>query len=308
MLALASRSNLRLYAALSTLRWPRSYYLKILMLCFVGTHIPLIATVGLSLIILDVPVSTELSIILIMLGGTVIAAAATIYAVRAMLSPIAAVTTELERYRQSEEFNELPHTGNDEAASLMDSVNSLIMQFRATKLELETLSNMDALIGIGNRRWLLGKAQALLTGHSNAWAPTTVALIDLDSFKVINDSCGHAAGDDVLKRVGDILTRHSRPTDLVGRLGGDEFCVIFPRCPLDEAAAVIERMRGALARTGLAEKYGVPVSFSAGLTDRLDDAEDLDDTFARADRALYDAKSAGRDRIEVVLSAADPRT
>lgn len=114
---------------------------------------------------------------------------------------------------------------------------------------LEFQSNTDTLVGIGNRRWLLGKAQSLLTPPSNYWAPTTVAIIDLDSFKTINDTARHAAGDDVLKQVGEILVAHSRPTDLVGRLGGDE---------------------------------------------------DLDDTMARADNALYAAKSVGRNQIRIV--------
>ncbi|MGX1306042.1 diguanylate cyclase (GGDEF)-like protein [Amorphus suaedae] len=299
--------RMRLYSALSALRWPRSYYMKILVLCFVGTHIPLLATVVLSLLILNVPASTEVPIILIMLGGTVVAATATVFCVRAMLAPIAAVTAELERYRQTEEFTELPRAGKDEAASLMHSVNTLIRQFIATKSELETLSNMDALVGIGNRRWLLGKAEAILTKEANAWAPTTVALIDLDCFKAINDTCGHAVGDAVLKRLGEILTTYSRPTDLVGRLGGDEFCIIFLQCTVEEAAAAVERMRLALARTDVARAHGMTLSLSAGLTTRAEDGEDLDDTFARADRALYDAKAAGRDRIKIALAGQDTR-
>lgn len=302
MLTLPSQTNLRIYAALSDLHWPKSYYLKILVLCFVGTHIPLLATVILSLIILDVPLSTEVSILLIMLLGTVVAAVATVFVVRAMLAPIAAVTTELDRYRRTGEFNELPRKGSDEAASLMETVNALIDQFMQTKLELEIQSNMDALVGIGNRRWLLGKAESLLGRPPNEWSPTTIALIDLDGFKSVNDTCGHAAGDEVLKQLGEILTTHSRPSDLVGRLGGDEFCVIFLRCGVDEAAAAVERMRTALAGTDLAAKYGVPVSISAGLTSRADDDEDLDDTLARADKALYEAKASGRNRVHIAAA------
>jgi len=302
MLTFPSQTNLRIYAALSDLHWPKSYYLKILVLCFVGTHIPLLATVVLSLMLLDVPVSTEVSVLVIMLIGTVLAAVATIFVVRAMLAPVAAVTTELDRYGRTGEFSELPRTGSDEAATLMEMVNALIRQFVQTKAELELQSNMDALVGIGNRRWLLGKAETILGGHANEWAPTTIALIDLDSFKTINDTCGHAAGDEVLKRLGEILTTHSRPSDLVGRLGGDEFCVIFLHCGVEEAAAAVERMRAALANTELAERYGVPVSISAGLTGRVDDDEDLDDTLARADRALYEAKASGRNRVHIAPS------
>jgi len=297
--SIASPTNLRIYAALSDIAWPRSYYLKILVLCFIGTHIPLLATVVASLLILDVPLAKELSVLLLMLAATVVAAVATVFVVRAMLAPIAAVTNELERYRQKGEFSTLPERGRDEAGTLMKTVNSLLRQFTETKAELEIQSNMDALVGIGNRRWLLGKAEALLTRPSNAWSPTTVALIDLDSFKTINDTAGHAAGDAVLKRVGEILLAHSRPTDIVGRLGGDEFCIVFPRCDVSAAAAAVERMRKAVCETSLGEDYGVAVSISVGLTYRSEEDEDLDDTLARADRALYEAKAAGRNRIHV---------
>lgn len=295
----------RFYAALSKLPWPKSYFLKILAICFVGTHIPLIATVIVCLALMDIPVHTELSVLLIMLAGTVVAAAATVFVVRAMLAPVSAVTKEMERYRQNGEFHELPATGTDEAAMLMRTVNSLLHHVTRTNAELETQSNIDALVGIGNRRWLLAKAELLLTRPSNDWAPTTVAIIDLDNFKAINDTAGHAAGDDVLKKVGAILLAHSRPADMVGRLGGDEFCIFFPRCDVTAAATAVERMRKAVLESGLVEKYGVTVSLSAGLTSRQDQNEDLDDTLARADHALYAAKSAGRNRIEISLADRD---
>ena len=296
------QQSFRFYMALSKLPWPRSYFLKILALCFVGTHIPLIGTAIACILLLDVPVQTERSVLLIMLAATVAAAAATVFFVRGMLAPVSAVTHELERYRQSGAFQPLPGRGADEAAVLMRTVNALLDEVTETRSELERRSNMDTLVGIGNRRWLLSKAETLLTRPSNDWAPTTVAIIDLDNFKTINDTAGHAAGDEVLRQVGRILLAHSRPTDIVGRMGGDEFCIVFPLCDVTAAAAALERMRKAVSETDLTQKFGVAVSLSAGLTPRQDADENLDDTLARADRALYEAKAAGRNRIEIARS------
>ena len=291
-----------LYMALSELPWPKSYFLKILALCFVGTHIPLIGTVVACILLLDIRVESELSVFLILLASTVAAAAATVFIVREMLAPVSAVTNELQRYRQSGEYQKLPTRGADEAAVLMRTVNALLDEVTESKSELERRSNMDTLVGIGNRRWLLTKAETLLTRPSNDWAPTTVAILDLDNFKSINDTAGHAAGDEVLRQVGRILLAQSRPTDIVGRMGGDEFCIVFPLCDVTAAAAALERMRKAVSETDLAERYGVAVSLSAGLTRRQDQDEDLDDTLARADSALYKAKAEGRNRIEISLS------
>lgn len=291
--------DLTLYAALSRLPWPKSYYFKILALCFVGTHIPLIATAVLALALLPIPMNIELALVGLLLATTAAAATATILLVRGMLSPIAAVTRALDAYRQDGSYTPIPAVGDDEAGMLISTVNTIVREFTETRSELEALSYRDDLIGIGNRRWLLGKANELLRSDDANARPTTVALLDLDSFKVINDTCGHAAGDDVLKQVGAVLTAHSRPRDLVGRLGGDEFCVIFLDCPREEAAAAVDRMRTALKQKRLDERYGIDVSISCGLTERHDPHEDLDETFARADKALYRAKEAGRGQTEL---------
>lgn len=300
--------NLGIYSAFSRIPWPKSYFMKILAVCFVGTHIPLIVTVILGLWLVDLSGGAKLAVLGLLLVGTIIGTVATIVIVRGMLAPVAAIDRNLTRFRDRDEFDELPQVGNDELSDLMQTVNTVVRRVTQTRKELEALSFQDDLVGIGNRRWLLGRASEILSRSEQNWRPTTIALIDLDAFKHINDTCGHNVGDEVLKEISDILAEHSRPTDLLGRIGGDEFCIIFLKCRAQEAEAAIDRMRAAIAARGLSERFDVPVSISCGLTERHDSRENLDETFARADEALYAAKAAGRNRTQIAPPAATPGT
>jgi diguanylate cyclase (GGDEF)-like protein len=119
--------------------------------------------------------------------------------------------------------------------------------------------------------------------------------LDIDHFKRINDEHGHAAGDVTLAALGDLLARHVRPFDTVGRLGGEEFGIILADCPAEQ---VLERAQ-ALVTTIRRESAGwdVPITVSAGVATIPDHAADPDRLGIAADRALYRAKAGGRDRV-----------
>ena len=124
----------------------------------------------------------------------------------------------------------------------------------------------------------------------------SLVLIDIDHFKTVNDRHGHAAGDAVLRHFAMALQASLRSTDFAGRWGGEEFLVVTPQASAETAAALVERLREALAATSFdALVPGLHITFSAGVAECAP-GEDLHLAIERADRALYQAKQTGRDR------------
>lgn len=137
--------------------------------------------------------------------------------------------------------------------------------------------------------------------------PWSIAFVDLDYFKRYNDAWGHMAGDEALVAVADTLRAQLRSDDLVARFGGEEFCVFLPATPYDEAAAVAERLRRAIAEAAMPGS-GAQVTVSVGVagvtTQKLD--VELAETMTQADQALFEAKALGRDRVSARSYVAVP--
>jgi diguanylate cyclase (GGDEF)-like protein len=168
--------------------------------------------------------------------------------------------------------------------------------------ELLRLATEDYLTGMPNRGRTLELAAAALQAAVERRRPLTVAVIDLDHFKTINDRCGHATGDHVLREFARVSRGSLRAEDILGRLGGEEFLLVLPETTLDAALASIERLRVlALAIHVPCADEGVPVrvTFSAGLATTAHGARSLDEVIARADAALYEAKNEGRDLVRI---------
>jgi diguanylate cyclase (GGDEF)-like protein/PAS domain S-box-containing protein len=146
------------------------------------------------------------------------------------------------------------------------------------------LARTDELTGLANRRRWHEELDRELARARRASGSVCVAMVDMDGFKAINDAEGHLAGDVVLQRTSVAWAAALRTTDTLARYGGDEFSVILPDCPLDEARAVIERLRAATPE---------PVTCSAGIACSAG-AESAESLVRRADVALYEAKRAGR--------------
>jgi diguanylate cyclase (GGDEF)-like protein/PAS domain S-box-containing protein len=165
---------------------------------------------------------------------------------------------------------------------------------------LSLQARTDALTGLPNR-WefqrLFGK---LLRMARESGTPLTVCVCDLDRFKAVNDTYGHAAGDHVLIAFGDILRRHLRKTDILARIGGDEFILAMPGTPAQAAGEVMEHMRRELSAR-VFEWAGATfrISSSFGVAPLRPSHQSGEDLIAEADRYLYDAKEAGRDRTLV---------
>jgi len=161
--------------------------------------------------------------------------------------------------------------------------------------QLQEQAATDALTGVANRRRFLHSAEAEIKRALRLSQPLSVALIDIDFFKQINDNHGHQVGDQVLTQFAGICTEHVREIDLVARIGGDEFAILLPLARCSQAYEVIERIRAALADSGMR----VPVTITAGVACIANGADSLDGLMGRADQALYRAKHAGRNRTGV---------
>ena len=163
---------------------------------------------------------------------------------------------------------------------------------------LQKLSQVDPLTGALNRRGL-----DLFLPDDPAFS---VLMVDIDHFKKVNDSFGHAVGDEVLKRVARLLSNSLRAGDAVVRYGGEEFLVILAEVGISIAAKVGERARQNVADHPIkVNGQEIPVTISVGVAERRDD-EDRDALISRADTALYKAKQAGRNKVEVAESPASP--
>lgn len=185
------------------------------------------------------------------------------------------------------------------APAILVALND-ISQRKEMEAELFRQASTDSLTGISNRRYFHNQAEQELRRARRFARDMTVMMIDIDHFKLINDTHGHAAGDlviqQVVKRAQDCL----RQSDSIGRVGGEEFAVLLPEISLASAQDVAERLRLHIqARPIMASTAAVPCSVSIGIAQLTAQDGSVEDLFGRADRALYTAKNNGRNRVEV---------
>lgn len=169
----------------------------------------------------------------------------------------------------------------------------VVLLTQRLQADLRQASVRDPLTGLLNRRAMAEVLERQWLRHRRTQAPLAVLAIDLDHFKRINDTLGHAAGDSVLLHLTTLLQNHVRGEDVVGRVGGEEFLLVLPDTQAQHAIALAERLR-VLVR---AESLGTTISIGIALAHSVDTS--AESVIARADAALYRAKDAGRNRIEV---------
>ena len=168
-----------------------------------------------------------------------------------------------------------------------------------TRRRLRKVASTDALTGLLNRGSTVIRAQAALCRASDNGAPVSIAILDLDHFKSVNDTHGHAGGDEVLRRFAVAAETVLRGKDIVGRWGGEEFLVVLPDTTLDAAYDIIDRLRVFAEGIRLGFCPDLRIRFSAGLTGWSTGAGELEEIVAQADLALYEAKRCGRSRTVI---------
>ena len=174
----------------------------------------------------------------------------------------------------------------------------LIMKNRV----LAEVSARDALTGLYNRWYVMEKIESEMNRSLRHGSPVALLMLDIDHFKRINDSFGHAAGDQVLKSFGQVLRESCRVYDVPGRYGGEEFCIILPETRIGSTTAVAERIRQRLAASRFdvgTDRVAITASIGIAGMDADGGIVSSAALIERADRALYSAKNNGRNRVEV---------
>ncbi|OZI66370.1 GGDEF domain-containing protein [Bordetella genomosp. 11] len=162
---------------------------------------------------------------------------------------------------------------------------------------MERLATIDEMTGALTRREFMAQAEAHLERARRTQSTFAIAILDIDHFKAINDTHGHAAGDLALSYFSSIVARHIRAGDIFGRLGGEEFAILLPDTRGEEAEALLNRLRVRVTESRLSAHCGeISCTFSAGV-DECQPGDTLADLMARADAALYSAKAMGRNLV-----------
>jgi diguanylate cyclase (GGDEF)-like protein len=167
--------------------------------------------------------------------------------------------------------------------------------------EVWTLATVDQLTGVFNRQALLTELEKEIERAARFGHQLSVVMVDLDHFKRLNDSHGHAAGDLLLRQVADILRTNLRTIDVVGRYGGEEFLIVLPETDVDAAASLAEKLRRLVGRHELVldDGYRAIATLSAGVAGGFGGHLDLEALVRDADNAMYSAKALGRDQVYV---------
>lgn len=195
------------------------------------------------------------------------------------------------------------HEALGAAASANEVLHREVARGEQLRIVLSRQATEDPLTGLMNRRSFFDAATQLAARDDERRRRDAAVVLDADRFKSINDTFGHAVGDEVLRSLGATLSDAVRDGDLVGRLGGEEFCLFLPGAGLEEATSVADRIRATIAGTGIdAGASTVAMTVSVGVAERFT-GETLQEVIGRADAAMYRSKRAGGDRLHCDLPA-----
>lgn len=186
--------------------------------------------------------------------------------------------------------------------SLSRHIERSIRRLRAQTEQLTLLAHTDPLTALANRRYLIEQLEREFARAKRYRRPLALLYIDLDGFKAINDRFGHLFGDEILRSLSMAIRAVLRSTDLLARIGGDEFAVLLPETTIKDAVGVANKLRKALGAYGASLGTSVPpLTFCAGVAQMREEDETIDDLLARADEAQYSAKTSGKAQIRSQL-------
>ena len=208
----------------------------------------------------------------------------------------------------SGELGELERGFNHMADSLDEIHREMQSRIDSATAQLSHLANHDVLTGLPNRRAFEQAIRDAIAIGRRRGDHHVLCFIDLDRFKIVNDTCGHAAGDELLCRIAALLRGRLREQDVVSRMGGDEFAVLLRDCGIDNARRIAESLRATVENFRfIREDRSFSVGASIGLVALADEVHDLNDILVAADQACYEAKRLGRNRVVEASVRPTPR-
>jgi diguanylate cyclase (GGDEF)-like protein len=211
-----------------------------------------------------------------------------------ILRPIRRLTNQAERLRAGKLGQSLHWEGKDELSRLGQTLEAMRQSLNNSLIRTQELAVTDDLTGIPNRRAFMNDINRLLDHSRRYGSSLSIAFCDLDHFKTINDTYGHSVGDDVLCEFTRMVKERIRATDLLARIGGEEFALCMPETSLENATIVIEKIQRFFA--GYTYAYGGTVTASFGVTEYTPGMT-LESLISEADTALYTAKNSGRNQV-----------
>jgi diguanylate cyclase (GGDEF)-like protein len=222
----------------------------------------------------------------------------------ALASAAAFITRAVAVYRNHPQF--LPDTAAGVGVvvvylvpmvtTLLFAMGLMLLYFERLVSDKHRMATQDELTGLYNRRAIVSAGQREIDVAQRLRRPLGVAYIDIDHFKRINDQLGHDAGDHVITEIGQLLKDSCRNIDIVGRYGGEEFCIIFPGMDRDGVTMLAERMLAAVRRYRFRGEFPITLSMGFTVLDPDDRERNWTVIMQNADKLLYKAKSEGRDR------------
>ncbi len=207
-----------------------------------------------------------------------------------LLPSLEAILKELQEIRKQNE------TLKKELEKYHEEVSRLKEELAEAKSEAE----IDFLTTIPNRRSFMRALQDAVRDFEMRNYPFSLIILDIDNFKQINDKYGHIVGDEVLKEIGSVLRNYLRANTIVGRIGGEEFAILLPGVPLEDAKKVAERIRKVIENRVIRidENTEINLTASFGVT-QVKKGDTVESVIDRADMAMYEAKRKGKNRVEV---------
>lgn len=213
-----------------------------------------------------------------------------------IIGPMRRLTNQATRISRGDLDTPSRWQGRDEFSLLGRTLDTMRLRLKESFSRVQHLAQTDELTGIANRRAFFPKVQQHLEISKRYKKNLCIAILDIDFFKVINDTYGHAMGDDVLVEVAGIVSARIRSTDVFARFGGEEFILCMPETGLEAAHVLLEDIRAMVATHEF--PHGDPVTVSIGLA-QYEALQPLKELISLADKALYLAKSRNRNRVDV---------
>lgn len=264
----------------------RSYVAKVFAVAVIATHVPVVVALLLEQpAVFHGPEGARL--IAILAVADLVGLVACAIGLRAILKPVFLVGQNMESFVATGEYAEMPQGFEDEAGRVLALGDRLLGRVQVELTQSRTAAETDPLTGLLNRRGF----DRLGPDHQGC-----IVYFDLDRFKMANDLLGHSTGDFMLKRTAQILRDAMGEGGLVARFGGDEFVLMLPHCDISAARDFAEDILRRI-KAELSSPLG-PFSASAGVSMKSREMR-FDDALSRADRALYEAKAAGRNCVRV---------